>query len=303
MFYKLQKHEIPAINGRQSLLFFTHTDTAGLPVFWFNLQSGFPGFSGDNIMNFCKSFLLSCGLFLAGGLALASVPEEPPVPADDKKPAQEITASQAEVLMVLDKSGSMHGLTSDTIGGFNSMIQKYRELKLPVKVTTVLFNNKTQFLHDRVPIEEVKELTNKDYVAEGTTALLDAMGESLTKMAKIPELKNNKDVQVIVVIITDGMENASREYKKSGIKQMVSEHQEKDGWKFVFLGANIDAVAEADSLGISKDNAVKYRNSASGVRSNYEAVVEFTQEAMAPSEDGVVGSSGSWKKKIEKDED
>jgi hypothetical protein len=123
-----------------------------------------------------------------------------------------------------------------------------------------------------VPIEEVKELTNKDYVAEGTTALLDAMGESLTKMAKIPELKDNKDVQVIVVIITDGMENASREYKKAGIKQMVSEHQEKDGWKFVFLGANIDAAAEAGRMGIRADRATQYVSDDIGTHIAYEAM-------------------------------
>ncbi|WP_274969106.1 vWA domain-containing protein [Succinimonas amylolytica] len=253
-------------------------------------------------MNFCKSLFLSVSFMLLGSAALATVPDNPPAPADDKKSLPEFTASQAEVLMVLDKSGSMYSLTEDTIGGFNSMIQKYRDLKLPVKVTTVLFNNRTQVLHNREPIENIKELTKKDYVAEGTTALLDAMGESLTNIDKIPELKNNKDIQVIVVIITDGMENASKEYKKDSIKKMVSDHQEKDGWKFVFLGANIDAVAEAGALGIDTKNAVKYRNSSSGVRSNYEAVVDFTMEAMA-SDEALGSAAGSWKKKVEKDDD
>ena len=253
-------------------------------------------------MNFCKSLFLSVSFLLLGSAAMATVPENPPVPADDKKTVPEVTASRAEVLMVLDKSGSMYSLTGDTIGGFNSMIQKYRDLKLPVKVTTVLFNNKTQVLHNREPIENIRELTKKDYVAEGSTALLDAMGESLTNLSKIQELQNNKDIQVIVVIITDGMENASKEYRKDSIKKMVSEHQEKDGWKFVFLGANSDAVGEAGSLGIDTNNAVRYKNSASGVRSNYDAVVDFTMEAMAPAE-AVGASAGSWKKKIEKDDD
>ncbi len=208
-----------------------------------------------------------------------------------------ITASRAELLMIIDKSGSMYSLRDDTIGGFNSMIAKFKEQKVPISVTSVFFNKDSSKVHDHLEIDKVKELTAADYSPQGTTALLDAMGSSITNLASLPGLADNKDVQVIVVIITDGMENSSEEYSKDNIKKMIQDYQEK-GWKFVFLGANIDAVAEAESLGIDGKNAVKYKNSAQGVRSNYEAVVDFANEAMAPQE----ASEGSWKDKIEKDE-
>lgn len=234
---------------------------------------------------------------LANSVFAAAEPENTAAEGDNGISA---TAQRAEVLMVLDRSGSMYPLTGDTIGGFNSMIKKYREQKLPVRVTTVLFNNKSSILHDRQDISTVSELTDKDYVASGTTALLDALGESLTRLANIPDVKEARDTQVVVVIITDGRENSSTEYQKSTVKNMISDLQNK-GWKFMFLGANIDAVSEAGSLGIDTKNAVKYKNTGSAVRSNYDAVVNFTMEAVESSgSDGVM--KGNWKNSVEADD-
>ena len=184
-------------------------------------------------MKIIRHFLMTAGLTM-GLLANSVYAETEQVkPADGTDHEIAATAERAEVLMVLDKSGSMYGLTGDTIGGFNSMIQKYREQKLPVRVTTVLFNNKSDILHDRQDIATVKELTDKDYVASGTTALLDALGESLTRLSNLPDVKDSKDTQVVVVIITDGQENSSTEYKKATVKDMISDLQKK-GWKVMF---------------------------------------------------------------------
>ena len=211
-------------------------------------------------MKTVKHFLLALGLGmgLCGASAFADVAPAPAPEGNDGK-VEKITASRAEVLMVLDKSGSMYDMTNDTIGGFNSMIQKYRDMKLPVRVTTVLFNDKSKVLHDRQDINTVRELTGDDYTASGSTALLDALGQSITRLSEVPDVKEGKDTQVVVVIITDGQENSSKEYKKSTVKNIIEDMQKK-GWKFMFLGANIDAVSEAGSLGIDTNNAVKYRN-------------------------------------------
>ncbi len=254
----------------------------------------------SHIMKTVKHFLLALGLGmgLCGAFAFADVAPAPAPEGNDGK-VEKITASRAEVLMVLDKSGSMYDMTNDTIGGFNSMIQKYRDMKLPVRVTTVLFNDKSKVLHDRQDINTIRELTGDDYTASGTTALLDALGQSITRLSEVPDVKEGKDTQVVVVIITDGQENSSKEYKKSTVKNIIEDMQKK-GWKFMFLGANIDAVSEAGSLGIDTNNAVKYRNTGSAVRSNYDAVVNFTVEAMEAPASGSM--KGNWKDSVEKDD-
>ncbi len=260
-------------------------------------------------MNLLKGLICIIASGLLSFSALANQPDDPPSGtevADTTKTENpqndvidKITSSKAEILMIIDKSGSMYSLTDDTIGGFNSMIKKFKDKKFTARVSTVFFNDKVQVIHDRQDLDSIKDITTNEYRASGTTALLDAVGSSLTKLAAYPDLKEAKDTQVIVVIITDGMENSSVEYQKSTIKTMIENHQ-KEGWKFVFLGADIDAAHEAADMGINPDNAVKYKKTGSGVRANYEAVVDFAEAAMAPAD--VNADQSDWKKKIEKDE-
>ena len=185
----------------------------------------------------------------------------------------------------------MYRFTDDTIGGYNSMIAKEKDLDVDTKVTTVLFNQDTSVVTDREAIGSIAEMTNKEYHTGGSTALLDAVGNTISKVETMPDI-NAKDHKVIVVIITDGLENASHEYDRSTVKYMITRKQ-KDGWDFVFLGANMDAVTEAGSLGIDTRNAIKYRNTGSGVQKNYEAVALYAEAAAA----GV--HSDAWKTAVE----
>ena len=203
---------------------------------------------------------------------------------------------QIELVLVIDKSGSMHGLEKDTIGGFNSMIEKQKKLDVPVHVTTALFNSKTDTLYERKEIQRVQPMTEEDYAVGGTTALLDAVGNTILNVERAPAVKT-KGTKVIFVIITDGLENASTEFNKQKVRTMISDKQEKDGWEFIYLGANIDAAEEAGAIGVQKTNAVTYRNTKSGVRANYDAVSAFVAEAA----DGVESSSGAWKDFVEQD--
>ena len=179
-----------------------------------------------------------------------------------------------ELVFILDRSGSMGGLESDTIGGFNSMIKKQKEEEGEANVTTVLFDDKYQVLHDRVNIKDLKDMTSKDYYVCGSTALLDAIGTTIKsvnkKQKELPEEEQAE--KVIFVITTDGMENASCHYDRDKIKKMIEKKQSKKNWQFMFLGANMDAVSEAGRIGIRADRAVTYANDSYGVRENYAAV-------------------------------
>ena len=176
-----------------------------------------------------------------------------------------------ELIFILDRSGSMIGLEKDTIGGFNGMIDRQRNEEGEANVTTVLFDDKIDIVHDRFPLDIVKPLTAEDYYVRGCTALLDAVGSTVAKIENIQkrlpeELKAEK---VIFVITTDGQENASMEYSSSMVKKMI-EQKQGEGWQFIFMGANIDAVTEAEKIGIRKSHAVTYKNDREGVRLNYQ---------------------------------
>ena len=179
-----------------------------------------------------------------------------------------------ELVFILDRSGSMSGLENDTIGGFNGMIKKQKEEEGEANVTTVLFDDKYQVLHERVNIKDLKDMTSKDYYVGGSTALLDAIGSTIKSVNKkqksLPEEEQAE--KVIFVITTDGMENASCHYDRDKIKKMIENKQSKKNWQFMFLGANMDAVSEAGRIGIRADRAVTYANDSYGVRENYAAV-------------------------------
>ncbi|MBQ0060045.1 MAG: VWA domain-containing protein, partial [Lachnospiraceae bacterium] len=152
-----------------------------------------------------------------------------------------------ELVFILDRSGSMGGLEKDTIGGFNAMIERQKKQEGQVNVTTVLFDDKYDMIHDRIPINDLRPMTEDDYYVRGCTALLDAMGETIHRMGNTQKylVEEKRAEKVIFVITTDGMENASRHYDRAQIKRMIERQKEKYGWEFIFLGANMDAVAEA----------------------------------------------------------
>ena len=179
-----------------------------------------------------------------------------------------------ELIFIIDKSGSMSGLEADTIGGFNSMLQKQRQEEGVCHISTVLFSHSSQVLHNRRNIEKVEPLTRKDYVAGGGTALLDALGDAIQHTIKVQKLaaEDEKASNVVFVIITDGEENASTKYTKRDIKKMISHEQEEYGWEFIFLGANIDAIDTADDYGIRRDRASNYVCDSAGVNLNFKCV-------------------------------
>ncbi len=178
----------------------------------------------------------------------------------------------AELVFILDRSGSMGGLETDTIGGFNSMLARQKKEEGEANVTTVLFDDQVEVIHDRFPIEAVKPLTDDDYFVRGSTALLDAIGSTVKKIENVQKRlpEELKAENVIFVITTDGQENSSSEYTIKMVKKMIEEHQ-KQGWQFIFMGANMDAAAEAGRLGINKNHAVSYENDSEGVALNYAA--------------------------------
>ena len=204
-----------------------------------------------------------------------------------------------ELVMILDRSGSMGGLENDTIGGYNSMLKKQRETEGEVLVSTVLFDNETEVLHDRVPLEKVPEITEKDYYVRGCTALLDAIGGAVHHIVNVHKYAREEDrpEKTIFVITTDGMENASRNYSYARVKQMVERQKEKYGWEFLFLGANIDAIETAGRFGITADRAVRYKSDRVGTALNYEVLSDAVKEMRCCS----APISAGWKERIELD--
>lgn len=189
-----------------------------------------------------------------------------------------------ELVFILDRSGSMRGLENETIGGFNSMIEKQREIDGDCQVTTVLFDTEYELIHDRVDIRKISDLTNRQYYVRGATALLDAVGQTVDNIGNL--LKNTAEElrpeKVIFVITTDGEENSSRNYSHTKIKEMIERQQTKYGWTFLFLAANIDTIQVASSIGISPKDCVSYSADFEGVRQCYMSMDLMLKKSREP---------------------
>ena len=181
-----------------------------------------------------------------------------------------------ELVFILDRSGSMAGLEADTIGGFNALVEKQKKQEGTCYVTTVLFDNESETIHDRVKLEDIPPMTDREYSVRGCTALLDAIGGTIRHIADIHRYARPEDVpeHTLFVITTDGMENASRTYRVERVRQMIEHEKEKYGWEFLFIGANIDAVSTASRFGIGADRAVDYLADSQGPGVLYETVSE-----------------------------
>lgn len=193
-----------------------------------------------------------------------------------------------ELVFILDKSGSMSGLENDTIGGFNSMLEQQKKVGGQCIITTVLFDNRYELLHDRMDLRAIRPITRREYSVGGSTALLDAMGKTIQKIATAQKntAEDYRAEKVMFVIITDGEENASRYYSSAQVKDMIRRQKERYGWEFIFLGANIDAVETAGRFGINADRAVDYVADSKGTQLNYrmmsESVAAFRQCGVIP---------------------
>lgn len=203
-----------------------------------------------------------------------------------------------EIIFILDRSGSMQGLEKDTIGGFNSLIEKQKKIEGDALISTVLFANKSKVIHDRVDVKDVKPMTENNYITGGCTALLDAIGNAIHHISNIHKYARKEDVpeHTLFVITTDGMENASRTYTYPKVKKLIENQKEKHGWEFMFLGANIDAVNVASYMGIDENRAVNFNCDSEGTDLNYEVLNDAI---------GVLREcsyvSADWKKRIDKD--
>ena len=203
-----------------------------------------------------------------------------------------------ELVFILDRSGSMSGLEDDTIGGFNSMIEKQKKQVGDCYVSTVLFDDESEVLHDRVKLADISKMTDNDYTVRGCTALIDAIGGAIHHIGNIHKYARPEDgpEHTMFIITTDGQENASHRYTSEQVKKMIEHRREKYGWEFLFIGANIDAVETAARYGIDKERAVNYNADSEGTRLNYEVMSETIcsfRESRPITAD--------WKKKIDKD--
>ena len=214
----------------------------------------------------------------------------------DAKISDKPEVKSIDLIVILDKSGSMYSMTDDTIGGFNSLLEEQRKKDIPVKVSVGMFNQILEAKLDRVDLKDVKDLTRDDYIAQGTTALLDAVGNTLSAIKGREEV-NVPENKVLVVIITDGKENASKEWKKPDVKKLIEELQEK-GYEFVFLGADIDAVSVAGGIGISQERSMKFKKTGAGVQANFKAM-SVMMDSMSAGNNLV--EDAKWKNSIVED--
>lgn len=203
-----------------------------------------------------------------------------------------------ELVFILDRSGSMSGLEADTIGGYNSMLAKQKNEPGAAIITTVLFDDKYELLHDRISLKGIAPITDREYFVRGSTALLDAIGRTISKIGNAQKntLDEERAEKIMFVITTDGMENASREYGYDKVRRMIERQKERYGWEFIFLGANIDAVETAARFGINADRAVNYNADSEGTHLNFEVISE-TVSCMRTSQ----SVPSNWKQRIDED--
>ena len=203
-----------------------------------------------------------------------------------------------ELVFIIDRSGSMHGLEKDTIGGFNSMMEKQKKEAGESWVTTVLFDTESRMIHDRLPLGSVNPMTEREYSTGGCTALLETLGSTIHHIGMIHKYAKPEDrpEKTLFVIITDGLENASRRYSYERVRSMIEKEKNKYGWEFIFLGANIDAAAEAKRFGIDEDRSVRYNCDSAGTALNYEVISDAVCAVRA-----CRPLSDTWKKRIDED--
>ena len=211
--------------------------------------------------------------------------------AQDQTVADGITAAESEenkmkkglteIVFILDRSGSMAGLENDTIGGYNSMLEKQKNEEGEVIISTVLFDNVTEVLHDRIPLDKINPITEKEYFVRGSTALLDAVGGAIHHIGNVHKYAREEDVpeKTLFIITTDGMENSSRQYTYNKVKKMVERQKEKYHWEFIFMGANMDAVSVANNFGVDRLHAVTYECDGAGTALNYKVMSKMVSRA------------------------
>ena len=209
-----------------------------------------------------------------------------------------------EVVCILDKSGSMSGLERDTIGGYNSMIEKQKKEDGEAYISTVLFSDYSKVIHDRVSVDKIEPMTEKEYYVDGCTALLDAVGDAIHHIKTVHKYVREEDrpKKTLFIITTDGQENSSKRYSYDKVKKMVEHQKEKYGWEFIFLGANIDAIAEAGRFGINQEMAVNYNCDEVGISTSYMALSEAVSCVRKVKRGRLNEALGkNWKKDIEED--
>lgn len=205
---------------------------------------------------------------------------------------------RTEIVFILDASGSMHHLTADTVGGFNALLEKNRNESGEATVTTVLFNHEARIIHDRLDIRQVPQLTTREYQCDGCTALLDAVGDAIERADLVQSVqpRGYKADKVLFIITTDGMENASRRFTYAQVKKLIEAHREQ-GWEFLFVGANIDAAAEAEQLGIAADCAAGYVADGTGTQVLYQAMSKAVGSVRA----GCSAAASAWRASLDRD--